>query len=155
MSRLTKLVDGSWIENHDNDQRRGWKNGNNACMTKLAEYENIIDDPAALSADLAELAHYRELKAAGRLVELPCKVGDTIYKTSYDCTKGIRYNPYNENGCSTVEICLKCDVYPCDLHKAVIPVIVGSEDWIWKNKHAFGKTVFLTHEAAKQALEEK
>lgn len=29
--------------------------------------------------DIAELLHYRELKAQGRLIELPCKVGDTVY----------------------------------------------------------------------------
>lgn len=91
----------------------------------------------------------------GKIVELPCRVGDTVYKTSYDCEKGIRYNPYDGNGYSTAEICLKCDVYPCDLHKAVITATAESKDWIWKNKSDFGKTVFLAREAAEQALKER
>ena len=88
----------------------------------------------------------------GRCVVLPCKVGDAVYKISYDCTKRIRYNPFDENGCSTAEICLKCDTHPCDIHKTVIPVTVKSKDWMWENKAAFGKTVFLTSAEAEKAL---
>ena len=51
----------------------------------------------------------------GQCVVLPCKVGDTVYKISYDCTNRIRYNPFDENGCSTAEICLTCDTHPCDI----------------------------------------
>lgn len=47
-------------------------------IQKLHAYEQINEDPAYLAADLAELAHYRELKAAGRQAELPCAVGDLL-----------------------------------------------------------------------------
>jgi|GEM_PF-4268832 len=40
MSKLTKLVDGVVIENHDNDTRE-WKNGSRECMDKLFSYEAI------------------------------------------------------------------------------------------------------------------
>ena len=102
-----------------------------------------------------EIAHAKDLLAAekdGRCVVLPCNVGDTVYKISYDCTKRIRYNPFDENGCSTAELCLKCDTYPCDIHKTVIPVTVESKDWMWENKAAFGKTVFLTRAEAEEVL---
>ena len=88
----------------------------------------------------------------GRCVVLPCKVGDMVYKISYDCTNRIRYNPFDENGCSTAEICLNCDTYPCDIHKTVIPVTAESKDWMWENKAAFGKTIFLTRAEAEKAL---
>lgn len=56
MDRLTKLVDGVWIENHDRDTRH-WKNGNRACMDRLAAYEDTglkPEEVAALQAQLAE-----------------------------------------------------------------------------------------------------
>jgi hypothetical protein len=112
--------------------------------------DTYTQNPAAALNLLSELfKQYDE----GLIKAMPCKVGDTVYKISYDCARGIRYNPYNENGCSTAEICLKCDAYPCDLHKNVIPVVAKSEDWIWENKSAFGKTVFLTRPEAEKALE--
>lgn len=54
--------------------------GLGAIATKYAEdfdmteetnrgYQNILD----------KLAHYEDLAEAGRLVELPCKIGDTVY----------------------------------------------------------------------------
>ncbi len=111
---------------------------------RLAAYEDL--------GTVEELAEIVAAKQDGRLVVLPCKVGDTVYKISYDCTKRIRYNPFDENGYSTAELCLKCDTYPCDIHKTVIPVTVESKDWMWENKAAFGKTVFLTREEAENSL---
>lgn len=35
----------------------------------FAEYQKVLD----------KLAHYEDLKEAGRLIELPCKIGDTVY----------------------------------------------------------------------------
>ena len=69
MGRLTKWVDGEPIEDHDNDTsvsewkntapEKRFRNGYNHCMRKLAEYE--------------------DLQEQGRLVVLPCKVGDTVF----------------------------------------------------------------------------
>lgn len=135
------------------------------CVQKLAAYEDAgleleicseykkFEDE--LVASRKTFRHVLDLLAAerdGRLVVLPCKVGDTVYRLAHDCARGIRYNPFDENGCSTAEICLKCDTYPCDLHKAVIPVKAESEDWIWENKDAFGKTVFLALAAAEEKM---
>ena len=119
-----------------------------AAADALAAYEDLGLTPE-------EIAYAKDLLAAekdGRCVVLPCNVGDTVYKISYDCTKRIRYNPFDENGCSTAELCLKCDTYPCDIHKTVIPVTVESKDWMWENKAAFGKTVFLTRAEAEEVL---
>ena len=36
-------------------------------------------DVIASASDIDELLWYRELKEQGRLIELPCKIGDTVY----------------------------------------------------------------------------
>ena len=156
MERLTNRThDGhAYLVNvKDDEQEVECKSENTAqCILdsweRLAAYEDLGLTPE-------EIDHAKDLLAAerdGRLVTLPCKAGDTVYKISYDCTKRIRYNPFDENGCSTAELCLKCDTYPCDIHKTVIPVTVESKDWMWENKAAFGKTVFLTRAEAEEVL---
>ena len=35
----------------------------------FAEYQKVLD----------KLAHYEDIEEAGRLIELPCKIGDTVY----------------------------------------------------------------------------
>lgn len=130
----------------------------------LAAYEDTGLEPedinlmlrcAAEDGETADYDRLRELAEAdkdGRRVVLPCKVGDTVYEASYDCAKGIRYNPFNKNGYSYAEICLKCDINPCDLHRTVREKITQSIDWIWENKKHFSKTVFLTRAEAEAAL---
>ena len=36
-------------------------------------------DVIVSASDIDELLRYRELKEQGRLIELPCKIGDTVY----------------------------------------------------------------------------
>lgn len=36
-------------------------------------------DVIASASDIDELLHYRELNEQNRLIELPCKIGDTVY----------------------------------------------------------------------------
>lgn len=84
-------------------------------------------------ADLESLCSYtrlRELAEAdkdGRLVVLPCKVGDTVYRI---------FNPPSREPVISAHTLMSADY------------IVR---WIDK----FGKTVFFTHEEAKKALEGK
>ena len=72
--RLTLWDDANkcWVEDHSRDTRE-WKNGHNACMNRLAAYE----DSGLTPEQVQELA---KAKADGRLVVLPCKAGDTIWK---------------------------------------------------------------------------
>ena len=53
-------------------------------MDRLTEYEIIAGHVHAIpkvnmDAVVAKLAHYEDLEEAGRLIELPCKIGDTVY----------------------------------------------------------------------------
>lgn len=104
----------------------------------------------------SENQQYKNKLVDGRMIELPCRDGDEVYTISYDCYKGIKYNPYNENGYSYAELCLKCGTYPCNLHKTVVKNKAESLEWIIKNilNNNFGKTIFLTQEEAEQKLKE-
>ncbi len=99
-----------------------------------------------------KLRHYENLEEQNQLIKIHCKVGDTVW-----------------------ELC-KCDngiyrIFPMEV-KQVVPYgsvrwIKGKEPTTWniyttsdytdmyKNFYDFGKTVFLTHEEAKSALENK
>lgn len=87
----------------------------------------------------ATLDHYKKLEEQGRLIELPCKVGDTVYE------------PNKRGFISTYKI-------------TSIVVMTGSRNYNWEliegiysnlngfNEYALGKSVFLTKEAAEKAL---
>lgn len=84
---------------------------------------------------LEQLKDYQQLEEQGRLVKLPCKVGDTIYYI----------NP-NEN---TIN---KLVIYSFDIR----PLQHFASDYMGTrlNFNKFGKTVFLTKSEAEAKLEE-
>ena len=80
---------------------------------------------AKLHSALMELKKYQEADRDGRVVVLPCKVGDTVYRI---------FNPPGR--------------------KPVISAhTLMSVDYIVRWLDKFGKTVFLTREEAERALE--
>ena len=119
-------------------------------VTALGELFNYaLKESKTLTEQLTLLKHIRKLVEAdkdGRVVVLPCKVGDTVYilnrilgtdNTVYDriCARKIR--GYGGNALNKVWLFASGDSY--DLS------IFPSE---------FGKTVFLTREEAEKALRE-
>lgn len=85
----------------------------------------------------------------GRLVVLPCKVGDVMYELFREYTECTSYQTRKDDYC-----CEGCMV-PCDSREVTViraiqpkslPEVVRYIDGI-------GKTVFLTHEEAEKALE--
>jgi hypothetical protein len=93
-------------------------------------------------ADLESLCNYtrlRELAEAdkdGRLVVLPCKVGDTVYRIVRDADPHIaRDEARNMYFADDMTLCVE---------------LVGGRIIL---SEKFGKTVFLTREAAEKALE--
>ena len=78
-------------------------------------------------AVIERLAHYEDLEAQGRLIELPCAVGTLVYFIHQTST-----NP--------IITCTNADEFMLTLC-----VLEGR----------FGKTVFLTQEAAEAALKER
>lgn len=95
--------------------------------------DNYDDDFAILyycavqAAELRErLKLYEDKLEEGKLVELPCKVGDTVYLVNSE------------------RIC----------NKKVKDIVFYIDGDIGFNKHAIGKSIFLTREEAEKKVEE-
>ena len=97
-----------------------------------------------------KLAEYETAEEEGRLVVLPCKVGDTVYAILHRrtlCTaQGREFEEYSCSGCEEE----KCDSY---LECFVWENKFATLEWIVGNLRKFGKTVFRTREEAEKALE--
>lgn len=92
-----------------------------------------------------ELQRYRKAEAEGRLLALPCKVGDTVYKLWYaPCHNGEEMpDSYGCSGCMD----------ECDIHKEVFEKKVPSLNFIveyFLNDKSM--VYFLTREEAEAAL---
>ena len=137
------------------------------CVERLADYEDSACEPEEVLpkdkadeivlklmrlADLESLCSYtrlRELAEAdkdGRLVVLPCKVGDTVWVTSNPWTGKLLKKPLDAyvNGMKMYSHGLYVNLL-FDTRK-----INGTRDY---EINHIGKTVFLTHEEAEAALE--
>lgn len=114
MKRLTK-----WIDDGENRQAipdpEIRSNGHGKCCNKLAEYE--------------------DLEEQGRLLRLPCKVGDAVYYLDRFC------GSYSSDCPSRP--CENCQDYEIEIHEG---------KFMLSNIDKFGKTVFLTEEEAENKL---
>ena len=129
MERLTNTGTNGKIWITDNDETR-----------KIGQKE----------AAYKKLKAYEDLEEQGRLVILPCKVGDTVYCIFNRYTK-CTFNNEEFDECS----CQGCE-YECDSKKEnyVQDMRAYSLDWIVTNLKNFGKTVFLTKSEAEAKLKE-
>lgn len=92
-----------------------------------------------------ELNEYRKKEADGRLVVLPCKVGDTVYEVAYGCGAKDGYGDEGERcrDCSGKGNCEKEGWHINELKFTVS---------LWGDySHMFGKDKFLTREEAEAA----
>lgn len=111
--------------------------------TELTPEEIDMDHEAAeqlrqlcRNCDLERLEKLAEADRAGRLVVLPCKVGDTVYRIVRDADPHItRDEVRNMYFADDMTLCVE---------------LVGGRIIL---SEKFGKTVFLTHEEAKKTLE--
>lgn len=103
---------------------------------------------------LKELREYRRLKAAGLLLRLPCKVGDTVYFTD---------RKYDRENRKFVRFVRNGYVKAIKFSSRPTKITIKYEDlddrygrYERLDIHAsnIGKTVFLTKEEAEQALKE-
>lgn len=111
------------------DKPSDWKND---CIKKLSEYETAEEE--------------------GRLVVLPCKVGDTVYEIRSDYTKcsvcGDKFNEYECQGCEH-----ECDsrkIYT--IYEYTMYILEDIVQHIRCNN--WGKTIFTTREEDEKALKE-
>ena len=111
------------------------------------DYARILTNAEAEKWD-----KWKDLEEQGRLLELPCAVGDTVYLISSqysECSKyQERFNDCNCQGCED-----ECDSYK-DYFIHVNENI--SAEWIVRamRLNRFGENVFLTQEAAEAKLKE-
>ena len=111
--------------------------------------------------------HIRDIIKAeqdGRMVVLPCKVGDTVYEISNntDACNGCQHYEgiygSGESWCAQIDdVDLRC--YPniaekplCEKQFMEVVEYKPEIDWIFTHRNDFGKTVFLTREEAEAAL---
>ena len=96
---------------------------------------------AKLHSALMELKKYQEADKDGRLVVLPCKVGDTLYEVTGRKT-------ISEYRVKAIRVELFCVFIEWEIEKG----------FVWQSlagitQNEIGKTVFLTREEAEAALE--
>lgn len=136
MEKLTEYVDGKYIRIkgtkslYPKNERDGAPLSN--AIARLAAYEDTGLEPE-------ELAH---AKKKGRLVVLPCDVGDKLY----DVTLG----EVREKIVISLSMLLSKSVNHLVIHAENFRNAVTSYEL-----QDVGKTVFLTREAAEAALEER
>lgn len=115
--------------------------------TKLTPEEIDMDQEAAeqlrrlcRDCDLDRLEELAEANKDGRLVVLPCKVGDIVWAN----LDGMRHTR-------------KCVIEFANIGSRVTTIVFSTVDGLREqygvNPCSFGKTVFLTREAAEAALE--
>lgn len=112
------------------------------CLDEYSDinFERILD----------KLGEYEDLEEQGRLVKLPCKVGDTLYKIIVD--------KYTKCSLHDKEFSLNCEYCEekCD-SKAIYVIkdftVFDINEIIFYMK-SIGKTVFLTRKEAEAKLKE-
>lgn len=123
MERLT--------ERFSNGQAAVYGCGNN-CKYDFKYCNNHLEDCPTINEIYEKLATYEDLEEQGKLLMLPCKVGDTVYTIYSD-----------EDGCF--------------IEKSIVQEVSTHRIWIddrtYYKYSDFGKTVFLTQAEAQAALE--
>ena len=132
-------------------------------------YHAIEDLPkSALTVEAFNKAiELLRLEESGRLVELPCRVGDTLYLLDHECSEGVKYN-CEIDGIMEGYLCRNCGTYPCTLHPSIQQVEVKNITIMKENEmiiefidlrdvmvEDFGTKVFLTRDEAEAQLKLK
>lgn len=139
MNRLTiRNSDGAWDVPLRNDD--GVYIPSQEVIDRLAEYEEAGLEPE-------EVERYAKAEKEGRLVVLPCEVGDTVYY--HFQFKNKRVLPFTRKA-KVKNICCNRKTLEVD-----VELMDAKESGIMKTFHAedFGKTVFPTRKDAEMALE--
>ena len=131
---------------------------------RLAAYEDTEREPEEVDmdheaaeelrrlcqyCDLDKLEQLAEADKDGRVVVLPCKMGDVMYKLFREYTECTSYQVRKDNYC-----CEGCMV-PCDSREVTVirAIQPNSLPEVVRYIEDIGKTVFFTREEAEKALE--
>ena len=127
-----------------------------------ANYKKFEDEAVSKGVTFNRIVELMEAERDGRLVVLPCKIGDTVYWLDYNrdaCHSCNRYSSFYgmDSMCGDhyelyPEINSVDDDEHCPKHFVEIIEYVPTKTWIFNHRADFGKTVFLTREEAETAL---
>lgn len=146
----------------------------------MKRYTFISDDYYAISGEgcfddqdenyfgpaIDKLAEYENLEEAGKLVILPCKIGDTVYQPSYKFTacSACNITPRYKHDMDCEDCCYECDseCFPYIYEGRVCKLEVLStgevkvytqfkDKWDASGYH-IGRELFLTKEEAEEKL---
>ena len=107
-------------------------------FNKLGQYEDTGLEPSEIAAMQEQLQAYKQAEQDGKIIKLPCKVGDTVWvlmqqNAKTNIVKGTVKNVYR--------------------YEDNTWWILFSDLWIDKSFDDFGKTIFTTKPEAEKALE--
>ena len=110
-------------------------------LTEHEAHEGIYEKYPDYISATEKLAYYEDLEEQGRLIKLPCKIGDTVYSFSFN----IVY-PFTVNG-------FEINKYEVEFKGSYCGEEKSLEYWsIHFPVSKIGKAVFLTREEAEAAL---
>lgn len=105
--------------------------------------------------DYQECKYYKDKSL---IIELPCRVGDTVYCVGTECLadrNGVKCEKWKaENPGSDCDECLLDRKYVV-FQIQVSPHLIGNIVFNQNENFVFGKTVFLSREEAERALKER
>lgn len=107
---------------------------------KLDKCVKCAQEHEQLAEWLTQLKEYQQLEKQGRLIKLPCKVGDTVYKVNKASKKISQHKV------------IKFEIDKTDVKAYTMQIIFENFDFCFL--HHFGKTVFLTKSEAEAKLKE-
>ena len=109
---------------------------------------NIVEHLTTIFKNNAE-KECNDFKNRSKFIELPCKVGDTIFRICpVPRNKGCRSCPWEYCDCHDIG-------YQKEEKNTIREVKAKDFAWIIKRTPYFGKIYFLTREEAEQALRER
>ena len=115
-----------------------------------AEAREIEETLSGCDYSISRMVELMKADVEGRVVVLPCKVGDVMYELFRVYTECTSYQVRKDNYC-----CEGCMV-PCDSREvtAIRAIQPNSLPEVVRYIEGIGKTVFLTREEAEKALAE-
>ena len=135
MSEYKRLTNKNWKENYDIFEDICC----DTCTEDCGECERNFNA-------LIRLAELEDKINNGTLIELPCKVGDTVYYVEYFC---------NYKGCSSNEqmFCCGCpEMIERERHKEKF--VISTKKFRLQDLDRVGKTLFPSKEAAEAKIKE-
>lgn len=106
-----------------------------ACLNSLSENKGLNNTEDFVCE------HYKDKSL---IVELPCRVGDVLFTTEYDCDSNSSYIEKIE--------CISIEIHDCGISIYCKSIERNYDTYVPED---FGETVFLSREEAERALEER